>query len=303
VFLRAPRATTVLVVRHADRVDGADALTQAGTTRAGVLRDVARNAGVTAIFVTDFVRVRETVRPLAEHLRIQPIVYGTPQEVAGTILSGHAGDVVLVAGHSNTVAAICESLLGQNLYTPDPDVEDFDNLFVVTRPVASPQGDVVNLQYGAATAPDVPNMSRSQITTFLLIRNAEGSGAALSTQGTARANALVDAMRKSGVSALFAPQGSLSAATLAPLSTALGQSVTSYDPADTAALVSQVQASHAGETVLVAGDNNTLRSLTRDLGAQPVPVIADEFDHLMVVTVLGAGDARVVNLQYGAPSP
>ena len=127
----------------------------------------------------------------------------------------------------------------------------------------------------------------------------KGAGQLFRAQGTARANALVDVARKSGLSALFAPQGSLSAATLAPLSAALGESVTSYDPANTAALVSQVEAVHAGRTVLVAGSNETLRSLIRDLGAQPVPVIANEFDHLMVVTVLAAGDARVASLQYG----
>jgi len=37
-------------------------------------------------------------------------------------------------------------------------------------------------------------------------------------------------------------------------------------------------------------------------GYPSIPVFTDEYDNLVVVTVDGAGDARVTSLQYGAAS-
>lgn len=306
VFLREPRVTVALVVRHADRDGNNDALTADGEIRADLLADVAWRAGVTAVYSTDTVRTRSTAQPLADRLDLPVELYTTPAAVAATIAAGHAGDVVLIVGHSNTVMDVAEALTGEALYpgADNPDHEDFDNLFVVAEPAGGGAGSVIDLQYGADSLPDTTGLSRAGTTNVLLLRHAESAGGALSAAGTARAAELVHVAAKSGAVALFAPAAGVSAATLAPLSAELGLTIDAYDPADPAALVAAIFADHSGDTVIVAGDRPTLQALVRELDASPVPPIyADEFDHLPVVLAPAVGDGRLLSLQYGASSP
>jgi broad specificity phosphatase PhoE len=306
VFLRKPRVTVVLVVRHADRDGTNDALTAAGVARAKELAEVAAKAGVSAVYATATTRARDTAKPLAERLHLPVEEYANEAEAASRIASGHAGDVVLVVGHSNTTTGLAEAITGQDLYpTPaNPLTDDFDNLLVVAKPVGGTGGSVINLQYGADSAPDTPDLSRAQTTNILLLRHGELSGASLSAAGQARATELVHVARKAGANAFFAPAGSPAAATLAPVAAAAGVTATSYDPGNLPALVGQIFSGGSGRTVLVAGDRPTLQGLVSALHASPVPPIAPaEFDHLMLMVATAPGDARLVSLQYGAHSP
>src|SRR5437868_7656778 len=136
--------TTVILVRHADKaaLPAEDpALTAEGQARAQALVAIARDAGVTAIITTQFARTRETARPAAEALRITPEIVSAggaqhAQEVAKAILSGHAGAVVLVVGHSNTIPAIVAAL-GAPRPPPICDSE-YDGFYVVTVPATGP---------------------------------------------------------------------------------------------------------------------------------------------------------------------
>ena len=151
----APRAaaTTVLLVRHAEKAaePAADPpLTADGEARAQALVQVARDAGVTAIVTTQFQRTRMTAAPLAQALGITADVVTArgpdhPREVARTILERHAGETVLVVGHSNTIPEIVAAL-----GAPHPGViadATHDNLFVVTVP-ADGKAKLVRARYG-----------------------------------------------------------------------------------------------------------------------------------------------------------
>jgi broad specificity phosphatase PhoE len=142
-------------VRHAEKAAApADdpPLTEAGQARAQVLMAIARDAGVTAIVTTQLIRTRETARPAAEALKITPDVVRTggaqhAQEVARTIM-GHAGGVVLVVGHGNTVPAIIAALGGPR---PPPICEStYDNIYLVTVPASGP-ARVIHARYGDAS--------------------------------------------------------------------------------------------------------------------------------------------------------
>ncbi|HEX4469387.1 MAG TPA: phosphoglycerate mutase family protein [Gemmatimonadaceae bacterium] len=148
---RAP--TTVILVRHAEKAAApADdpPLTEAGQARARALMAITRDAGVTAIITTQFVRTRETARPSAVALKIAPeIIRATAgaqhvQDVARAALA-HTGGVVLVVGHSNTVPAIIAALGAP----PPPPICDnsYDDLYVVTIP-ASGAARVIHARYG-----------------------------------------------------------------------------------------------------------------------------------------------------------
>jgi len=145
-------ATTVILVRHAEKAaTPADdpGLTEAGQARARALAAIARDAGVTAIITTQFARTRETARPAAEALGVTPEVAKAggaqhAQEVAGFIRA-HAGGVVLVVGHSNTIPAIIAAL-----GAPQPPAicdSEYDNIYLVTIP-ASGQARVIRARYG-----------------------------------------------------------------------------------------------------------------------------------------------------------
>jgi len=143
-------ATTLMVVRHADRLGSQDALNASGQVRAQELVHVGQKAGIVAIYRSDTDRSRDTAAPLAAALGLTPVAY--PAADVTTLVNGifadHPGETVFVVGHSDTVPQILAAAGGPTLPAIDPT--EFDNLFVLTacrcrRGLAT----VVNLQYGA----------------------------------------------------------------------------------------------------------------------------------------------------------
>jgi len=140
--------TVIIVVRHAEKaaVEGNDPpLSEAGARRAERLAALAAEAGVEAIYTTQFKRTRETGRPAAERLKLTPVAVEVTRENAPThaadlareILSKHKGKTVLVVGHSNTAPQIAGALSGRSL-APLDDATDFETLFVVVVPESGP---------------------------------------------------------------------------------------------------------------------------------------------------------------------
>jgi len=297
IFLREPRVTTVLLVRHAEKAGetGDPPLTPEGEARARKLADVVRRAGVTAIYTTDTERTRGTVQPLADSLKLDPIIYSDLTWLVNQILSEHNGDVVLVVGHSPTVPAIARRL-GANV--PVAYIDDFDNLFTVTR--KTDEANALNLQYGEPSPPSAggtfPGESSYPMTTVLLVRHVEGGSA-----GGARAEKLSHVALKAGVAAIYA---SPTQETVLPLADICGLPVNSYNPDDVQELLNKILSDHAGKAVVVAGPKGTLSEIITRLGGSPFPILYNnEHDNLVVLTVCETGDAKVVSLEYGEPSP
>jgi len=148
------RPTTVLVVRHAEKASDADdsPLTEAGVRRSQALVRVAEEAGVGAVYSSQFRRNRDTAKPLAERLGVSvtevPVNLNNPGDygkaLARDILEKHAGEAVVVIGHANTVAATVEGLTGHA--APPGDIQ-YGDLFIVT---VTPSGEtrLVKAQYG-----------------------------------------------------------------------------------------------------------------------------------------------------------
>jgi broad specificity phosphatase PhoE len=150
----AAQTTTVIVVRHAEKVDdSADPLlSEAGSARARALAEALQDAGVTAIYTTQLQRTRLTAEPLARAMAIAPVVIGTGSPVqthvdriADRIRESDVGGIVVVVGHSNTVPLIVSALGGPDINSIED--EEYDHMFVLTlRPDASPL--LVRAQYG-----------------------------------------------------------------------------------------------------------------------------------------------------------
>jgi broad specificity phosphatase PhoE len=152
IFFCWPRqVTTVLLIRHAEPGEtppGNPTLNPAGQARAQTLRHVAGSSGVAAIFATELTRTQETVQPLATQLGLS-VTQVPAADVVGLvsqIRTNHRGQVVLVAGHSNTVPQIIQELGGGTVTIADTE---FDNLFVVT--IHWKRVKVLRLKYGGAS--------------------------------------------------------------------------------------------------------------------------------------------------------
>ena len=144
--------TTVILVRHAEKASTPTAdppLTSAGEARARSLLAAVREAGVNAIITTQFLRTKSTAAPVAAALGITPEVVAAtgathPRDVAAAIRQ-HAGQTVLVVGHSNTIPAIIAAL-GAREPPPICD-EEYDDLYIVTVPPTGP-AKLIEAKYG-----------------------------------------------------------------------------------------------------------------------------------------------------------
>ena len=147
-------STTVLIVRHAEKASDAEdsPLTEAGVRRTQALVRVAEDAGVSAIYSSQFKRNRDTAKPLSDRLGLsvteRPVDLQSPGDygrvLAKDILEKHAGNTVVVIGHGNTIAATIEGLTGRA--APVGDIQ-YGDLFIVT--VAPPGANkLVKAQYG-----------------------------------------------------------------------------------------------------------------------------------------------------------
>ncbi|HUR00226.1 MAG TPA: phosphoglycerate mutase family protein [Gemmatimonadaceae bacterium] len=155
----ATALTTVVVVRHAEKSadDPRDpSLTVAGVERANALATVLADAGVTAVYTTQYRRNRQTAAALAQNLGIavteRPIdatnSASYANDLAREILTRHSGKTVLVVGHSNTVPDIVRALSGRSV-APISDPE-YDHIFIVEiAPAGSPR--LMHLRYGQPT--------------------------------------------------------------------------------------------------------------------------------------------------------
>ena len=108
-----------------------------------------------ALFASQYARAQQTLEPIADSrgLEIQVHNAGDSPGLGRRILADHAGQVVLVSGHSNTVPAIVAAL-----GAPEPaaiEDWDYDDLFVVTIG-ADGARSAVHLSYGDASAPPEP---------------------------------------------------------------------------------------------------------------------------------------------------
>lgn len=135
-FLVPFNPTTVYVVRHAEKADATSSdptLSPAGQARAQSLAHVLTQAGIDAVYVTQFQRTQMTGAPTAAANTLTAKQYSAADTgpVVADILANHGGQEILLVGHSNTVDDLLDALgvPGQ----PELAEATFDRLFVVHR--------------------------------------------------------------------------------------------------------------------------------------------------------------------------
>ena len=144
--------TTVILIRHAEKIidpNNADPdLSPAGQARAQELVRMFGDAGINAIYATQYKRTQQTVKPLADKLGLPvgQVNSKSTAELVTQIRSQHTGQIVFIAGHNSTVPEIV-SALGGPQYPVIPESE-YDNLYIVTV-YRLGKAKVVRMKYGA----------------------------------------------------------------------------------------------------------------------------------------------------------
>jgi phosphohistidine phosphatase SixA len=132
VSAAAARSTTAFIVRHAEKAEAAHNnpdLTEAGRARADALAQMLRDAGITAIYATEFNRTQQTAAPLAKILRLDVTLVSSKDPATLIRKLRHARGNSLVVGHRTTIPNLI-STMG----LPDPGKiaeNEYDNFFVV----------------------------------------------------------------------------------------------------------------------------------------------------------------------------
>jgi len=145
--------TTVILVRHAEKVidpNNSDPdLSPAGQARAQEIVRIFSDAGINAIYATQYRRTQQTVKPLADKLGlpVNQVNSKSTADLLAQIRSQNSGQVVFIAGHNNTVPEIIAALGGPTFPTI-PETE-FDNLYIVTV-YRTGKAKVVKLKYGGS---------------------------------------------------------------------------------------------------------------------------------------------------------
>ena len=143
---------TVILIRHAEKVidpNNPDVdLSPAGQARAQEIVRMFGEAGINAIYATQYKRTQQTVKPLSDKLGVPVTIVNSrnTSDLVAQIRGQHSGQIVFVAGHNNTVPEIITAL-GGSQYPIIPETE-YDNLFVVTV-YRTGKARVLKLKYGA----------------------------------------------------------------------------------------------------------------------------------------------------------
>ncbi len=126
------QANTFYLVRHAEKLDDGSKdpiLTLAGQARAENLAKLLADAGITAVYATDYQRTQLTAKPLADYLGVDVASYDPSDLTAFAEQLKSQGDDALIVGHSNTTPMLAYLLSGQPVINLDE--ADYDNLFQV----------------------------------------------------------------------------------------------------------------------------------------------------------------------------
>lgn len=151
----------------------------------------------------------------------------------------------------------------------------------------------------------------AQPKTIILVRHAEkmlvppeNKDPDISAQGEARAKEIARMFRDSGIAAIYATQYKRTQQTVKPLAEQLQLPITQVEAKKTSELVEQIRARPAGQTIFIAGHNNTVPEIIAALGGPSLPIIPEtDFDNLYILTIQEDKVTKLVKLKYGSALP
>src|SRR5688572_25435524 len=143
--------TTFILVRHAEKdltqsTNDPD-LSADGKSRATRLTELFKKADIAAVYSTPFKRTQQTVEPLALQRSLNVVSYqAMVKEDVDLMLQKHAGQTILVSGHSNTIPNLINYLIGEDKYKNFTD-DDYGNVVIVSITERGKNAKVVWMRY------------------------------------------------------------------------------------------------------------------------------------------------------------
>lgn len=123
---------TIYIVRHAEKQGGFDpALSEEGVRRVERLSGMLGDAGLDAVYSTDFKRTRSTAGPIAAVSGLEGQIYDAHDSsgLAARLKAAENMDAILVVGHSNTLPDLLKALGIETEIVIDES--EYDHLFIV----------------------------------------------------------------------------------------------------------------------------------------------------------------------------
>jgi phosphohistidine phosphatase SixA len=137
ISTNAQKPTIIYVIRHAEKVttdltNKDPLLTEKGQKRASDLAKKLKKQKLSAIYCTDYQRIKLTAQPISDKQNITIQIYDPKnlKAFAEKVFQENKGKKVLIVGHSNTVLETIEALGGKR---PIPSISDneYDYFFTV----------------------------------------------------------------------------------------------------------------------------------------------------------------------------
>jgi phosphohistidine phosphatase SixA len=175
-------------------------------------------------------------------------------------------------------------------------------------PITAPLSAALRLLVPCCLAAALGASEAAAQQAVIVVRHAEkadqSADALLSPEGLARAKALAQLLRASGVTHIVTSEYRRTRETARPLAEALKLTPDTVPARDVPALVGRLRGLDPAATAVVVGHSNTVPTILRALGWPDPPEIADgDYDDVFVLVPREGQRASLVRLTYGRPTP
>ena len=129
------KITTVILIRHAEKIISSDSnpdLSEKGEKRVANLERFFEAVRISSVYSTDYLRTKNTVASIAKQKGLEVKIYD-PRDLetfARSLAEEHAGQTILVAGHSNTTPKLVSLLGGEDSFEKLDETE-YDWVYIV----------------------------------------------------------------------------------------------------------------------------------------------------------------------------
>ena len=146
-------------------------------------------------------------------------------------------------------------------------------------------------------------------TLLVVVRHAEKGPKAeddrktpLSTEGKKRAEALVHVLGMLNVDVIYTSDYLRTKQTVQPL--ADSRKIEPREQTNVDELLLEIRSKQRGKVVVIAGHSNTVPEIVAKLGGGDIgPMDDKQYDNLYIVVLRPTGEARLLKLRYGEPTP
>lgn len=126
--------TKIILVRHAEKADDGTknpSLSNEGILRAEKLNSLLSDIKIDSLYATPYKRTEQTLEVVSKKRNVKILSYNPSDKLFSENLLKNKGKTMLVAGHSNTIPALVNTLIKNNKYVQLAETE-FGKIWMLT---------------------------------------------------------------------------------------------------------------------------------------------------------------------------